>query len=137
MIAAQQRLEHKPGDLVDIWYDQLNEDTFGWRRPAQVATVNDDEGNLTVRFQGRTLGRRQQEVRIRVLYFVYMWPLVADEEEDWSICRREIQNLIATFVTTGLVLQQSGWHVSPRTRTRDGRRPHSRRIAMGIVPISY
>ena len=41
MAVVQQRAEHRPGDLVDIWYDPPNKDTPGRRGPAQIATVNE------------------------------------------------------------------------------------------------
>ena len=46
-----ERGEHKPGDLVDTWYDFPNEDTPGWRGPAQIVTANDGEDNVTALFQ--------------------------------------------------------------------------------------
>ena len=54
MIAAMETPEHKPGDLVDIWYDPPRKGTPGWRGPAQIATVNKGGGNITVRSQGET-----------------------------------------------------------------------------------
>ena len=71
-VASIERSEHQPGDLVDIWYDPPNKDTPGWRGPAQISSVQIDEGNVTVRFQGKTLDRRYQEVRAHVPYLVYL-----------------------------------------------------------------
>lgn len=65
-IPAQERAEHRPGDLVDIWYDPPNNDTPGWRGPASVVSPSFGECNFAVRFQGRTLDRRQQEVLVHV-----------------------------------------------------------------------
>lgn len=55
-IVVQERAEHQPGDLVDIWCDPLNKDTPARRGPAQIASVNFGEGNVTVRSQGRDIG---------------------------------------------------------------------------------
>ena len=51
-VVALQRAQYLPGDLVDIWYDPPNEDTFGWRGPAQIASIQGNEGNVIARFQG-------------------------------------------------------------------------------------
>ena len=37
--------------------------------------------------------------------------------------RRDVEGSSASFVTTGVVLQQFDWHVSQHIRTHDGRRP--------------
>ena len=54
-VAAQERSEYTVGQLVDIWYEPSHKDATGWRGPAQIASLNEGEGNITVRFQGRTL----------------------------------------------------------------------------------
>ena len=71
IVAAQEHSEYQPKGLVDIWYEPTNKEVSGWRGPAQVAAVNRGEGNIAVRFQGRTLHRRPQEVRHHVPYLVY------------------------------------------------------------------
>lgn len=58
-----ERSEHTFGDLVYVWYDPFNHDTSGWRGPAQTSSVDDGEGNITVRFHGAILDRRRHEVR--------------------------------------------------------------------------
>ena len=70
-IASVERSEHNPGGLSDSWYVPPNEDTPGWRGPARIATANDGEANITVRFQGETLDRRHQEVRAHVPCLVH------------------------------------------------------------------
>lgn len=71
-VAAQERSEHQPGDLVDIWYDFPNGDAPGWGGPAQIVSANDGGGDITVRSQGRTLDRRHQEVGMHVPYFMHV-----------------------------------------------------------------
>ena len=46
-----ERSEHVPRNLTAMWYDPLSGDTPGWRAPAQIAIVNEGEGNVTVMFQ--------------------------------------------------------------------------------------
>lgn len=61
-VVAMERSEHKPGDLVDIRYDHPNKDIPGWRGPAQIDTVNDGEGNIIARPQGRILEELESTV---------------------------------------------------------------------------
>ena len=117
-----QRADYLPGDLVDIRYDPPNKDTPGWRGPAQIASVQADEGNVTVRFQGKTLDRRQQEVRVHVPYLVYLSTVLDHKAHQFGIIKRETENLSSSFVTVGVVHHAGAWSVTPRTRTHDGRR---------------
>lgn len=48
--------------------------------------------------------------------------VVAHEAHQWNIIRRGAESLPASGLTIGIVLQQSGWHVTPRAHTHDGRR---------------
>ena len=113
---------HRPGDLVDIWYDLPNEDAPGWRGPAQIATVIEGEGDLTVRSQGKTSDRRRQEVRIHVAYLVDLPSVVHSRSHQWNIVGREVKSSSASFTTLDVVFQQYGWHIGQRIRNYDGRR---------------
>ena len=106
-IAAQERAEHQPADLVDIWYDPPSKDTPGWRGPAQIASVNVGEGNVIVRFQGRTLDRRRRALRVHVLYLVYPATLISSHEPEWSVLKREVETLKSASVIVGTVFQGS------------------------------
>ena len=85
-VAAQKRLgqanRHKTvapvelqgysvGDLVDIWFDPHPKEQSGWRGPAEIAAINSDEGDITVRFQGGTVNRKHQEVTPHIAYLVF------------------------------------------------------------------
>ena len=120
MIAAQERAELQAGDLVDIWYDPQNEDTPGWRGLAQIASVNFGEGNLIVRFQGRTLDRRHQEVRVHVPYLVFTVTAISNFDLQFSVLRREVENITIGFVTLGVVQQQGCWHLITRSKLPEG-----------------
>jgi len=52
----------KPKDLVEIWFEPSHKDLPGWRGPAEILSVNADDGNFSVRLQGRTLIRQNSEV---------------------------------------------------------------------------
>ena len=41
-------VDHQPGDLVDIWYVPPNTGAPGRGGPAQLASVNDGETNITI-----------------------------------------------------------------------------------------
>ena len=107
-MASIERSEHQPGDLVDIWYDPPNKDTPGWRGLAQVSFVQVDEGNLTVRFQGKTFDRRHQEVRAHVPYLVYLSSVLDHKASQWHILQREVEALSDVFLTVGAVHSSGG-----------------------------
>ena len=53
--------EFQVGDLVDVWYEpQTKDDPRGWRGPVKIASINLAEANVTVRYQGHTLDRRNK-----------------------------------------------------------------------------
>ena len=62
------------GDLVDIWYEPAHKEAKGWRGPAKIASINFETGenHINVRYQGRTLERRPQEVRVHIPYLVFL-----------------------------------------------------------------
>ena len=115
-IAAQERAEIQQGDFGDIWCDPPNKDTPGRRGPAQIASVNLGEGNVTVRFQGRTLDGRHQEARVHVLYLVYQVCFLDCNQQQWGALKRGAENLTSAFVILG------GWHLTPRSSHADGKR---------------
>ena len=120
-VVALQRAKYLPGELVDIWYDPPNEDTPGWRGPAQIASVQENEGNVIVRFQGKTLDRRQPEVRAHVPHLVYLSIVLGHKGHQFDIIRRDTDNLSSSFLTVGVVFHAGAWYVTLRTRTHDGR----------------
>ena len=134
-----ERSEHRPGDLVDIWFDPPNKDTPGWRGPAQISSINDGEGNITVRFQGRTLDRRHQEVRQHVPYFIFVATLIPHKDTQWQIVRQGAECITHGCIALGATYQQSGWHVASHTHTHDGRRllDAALSIAHSTLHLSY
>ena len=122
-VAALERAEHQPGDLVDIWYDLPNKDTPGWRGPAQIASVQETEGNVRVRSQWKTLDRRSQEVRAQVPYLVYLSSVIDHKAYQFDICRKEVENLLSVaYLIVGLIFHHGAWNLTPRTRTTEGGR---------------
>ena len=86
-IAAGERSELTPGTLVDLWFEPTNKDVQGWRGPGKIMTVQADEGNVTIRYQGRSLDRRFAEVRPHLPYLVFFSGLHSDLHSHWDYIR--------------------------------------------------
>ena len=80
------------------------------------------EGNLAVRFQGKSLDRRHQEARTHVPYLACLPTCVAHRQYLWGFVSRDAENPSASSMTFGVVFQQLGWHVILLTRKHGGRR---------------
>ena len=120
-IIALERNEHKPKDLLNIWYDLPNQDTPNWLNPTQIAIVNDDDPHSTAKFQGRTLDRGYQEIRVHVPYLVFTLADVSRKENEWNITPRDVKHFAPSFVTSA-AQQPRGWHLTPKPRTFDGKK---------------
>ena len=109
-VAAIGLAEHTVGDLVDIWYEPSTKDVSGWRGPAQIATINDSDGNITVRFQGRTLDRKHQEVRYPISYFVYCNGSFAQKADAFMTLANYMESTLKLreFTTIGMIYKR-GW----------------------------
>ena len=79
--------DHKPGDRVDLWFEPKNKDQRGWRGPGAIASINAEDGNFSIRFQGRTLDRRNQEVRPHIDYLVFATLIMPAAFESWRSLR--------------------------------------------------
>ena len=118
--------ELQPKGLVDIWFEPTTKDVKGWRGPAEIATVNAADGNITVRYQGRSLDRQINEVRHHIPYLVYFSALHFSLVPYWIELRDFAENLPAgTSKTFGLILdlrsQQTGWKLTRATETAEGK----------------
>ena len=119
--------EMQPGGLVDIWFDPTNKDVPGWRGPAQIATVQENEAQVTVRYQGRTLDRRIQEVRHHIPYLVFFSCLHAELLGQWEHLRDYCEALPrGTAKVFGVVFahnaKHTGWRLTQATQTDEGHR---------------
>ena len=72
--------EYKVGDMVNIWFEP-QKDQPGWRGPAELLSINADDGNYSVRIQGRTLLPQAKEVRPHIPYFVDMMYYTTQTEQ--------------------------------------------------------
>lgn len=103
-------------------HDPPNTDTFGWRGPARIVTVNVRDDNITVRFQGKQLDRRHQRVHMHVPFLVYSSAVIPSKFHQRDAVRRDVDNMPTSFMIVGVVFQQFGWHIAPHIRKYDGRR---------------
>ena len=113
------------GDQVDLWFEPKNKDQSGWRGPGQIATINADEGNISIRHQGRTLDRRNQEVRPHIPFLVFASMTMPDAFGAWLVLKRACQELrLGSVRSLGLVWQDgvnAGWYLSPQSPSARGR----------------
>ena len=119
---ATELADHAPGDLVDIWFDPVNKDTPGWRGPATMKTINHGDGNVTVRYQGRSLDRTGQEVRRHIAYLVFLSLCHPELIHFWNMLRDFTEALVTgTSKTCGLVLStHRGWLMTNFTHSPVG-----------------
>ena len=118
--------EYKPHDLVDIWFEPQNKDQKGWRGPGEILSINADEGNYSVKIQGRTLSRRAQEVRPHIPYFIYMLYLHTSQMDYWIMIRSYCEGLSrGTCITLGVVLSEAtgrhGWLLTKSSQVEPGK----------------
>ena len=82
---AVEQLELQPCDLVDFWRKPATKDESGWRGPARVIELGDKDGDESsatmVRWQGRSLQVRTQDLRRALVYLVHLaFPTVGTQD---------------------------------------------------------
>ena len=71
--AAGEMLELANGDLVDFYREPISKDNSGWLGPATVIDLTQlKEGQLTVRWQGRAILCRVQDVRRALIFCSFL-----------------------------------------------------------------
>ena len=75
---ATEKLELSQGDLVDFYRQPATKDESGWRGPAEV--VEAPGPPIVIRWQGRHLQVRTQDLRRALVYFVFT--LLAFQNDD-------------------------------------------------------
>ena len=134
---ASERLDLKRGDLVDIWRDPATKDLSGWRGPGTV--IDSPSGNaVDVRWQGRVLSCRIQDIRKSLQYAVYL----GGESATFQDVQRHTEKLdnnsqVVSFVKGPTGAWTKSRHArdnpkrSPRTCTSAPRAQHSSRVGKG------
>lgn len=96
-----QLAEFKEHDKVAIWFEPTNKDLCGWRGPGEVLSIGADEGNYSIRIQGRTLMRRPQEVGPHIAFFVFLslvFVEIANELEMLKRYAEEVPNGVVVIL---------------------------------------
>ena len=79
---ANEQLELQQGDLVDFYRQPATKDESGWRGPAEV--VEAPGPPIVIRWQGRHLQVRTQDLRRALVYFVYTLPAFVNDDPQRS-----------------------------------------------------
>ena len=95
---AEEQLEIQPGDLVDFWRKPATKDESGWRGPATVVEPRTPGSTpqgvaSSVRWQGRTLSVRTQDLRRALVYTaLLLFPSWGDNSQ---ACEDLVSRIIA------------------------------------------
>ena len=89
---ALKRMDLQTGELVDIYRTPANKDLTGWRGPATVVDVHAEAGQATVRWQGRTMICKTQDLR-RHLFLALLTTSVRSGSKAVSIIRSAMKRL--------------------------------------------
>ena len=115
--------ELQPEHLCDIWFDKSTKDMPGWRGPARILSINHDQGNVSVRFQGRTLDRIGTEVRPHVPFLVFESALFADRLDHFRLVQSTAEGLpVGHTAVYGLLLNPAGdgWVLTKSAQSSEG-----------------
>ena len=112
---------------MEIWFEPSHKDEAGWRGPAKIATLQHEEGNATVRYQGRSLDRQFPEIRPYVPYVIFLTSQHKQPHLQWTIVRDEAELLPRKGQKIyGLVLNMApahyGWYLSKESKTKQGQK---------------
>ena len=107
-------LELKVGDLVDVYRipkGPMAKDLEGWRGPAKVLDCTPEtlaEGKLWVRWQGRALAVRHQDLRRHVMYTA----LYESGSQPWNLITQVIHAIRNKVMTIGWIhTNHDGWQL--------------------------
>ena len=116
--------EINQGDIVDLWIKPEKKGVEGWRGPGQVIEVNSDEGNVSIRYQGRIRDRKAQEVRLHIPYLVFLSASTTHLEQ-WRILKSACEEIpYSTSQVYGVIQtdgKKPGWYLTKRSQTKEGK----------------
>ena len=97
------------GELVEIFRQPPNKDATGWRGPAEVIdNTTIDQGNVTVRWAGRSMIVRLQDIRKCVLFIAF----TDSGSIPLQTIREHILKLLSGNQLFGWVSTPTGWQLS-------------------------
>lgn len=101
-------LELKPGDLIDFFRPPSSKDVSGWMGPATVAdTTPISQGIIAVRWQGRTIDCRIQDIRRSLVFASFL--SVNSGESPVTILRLAVEHCRDSCIRLGWFKQHSVW----------------------------
>ena len=102
-------LDLRCGEPVDIFRQPQNKDLTGWRGPAQLVDVSTiPHGHVSVRWGGRTMSVRMQDLRRSVLFI----GLTDDGTTQLHTLRQYMLNVFGAIMTLAWVFDAAGWRLS-------------------------
>ena len=112
--ASGQLTELLAGDMVDVYRAPSRKDLTGWRGPAEVlSTRRIDEGVLDIKWGGRTIIARTQDVRRHIL-FVF---LLETAEAPFLCLQRFLLQMLQGSLMLSWVSTPSGWILCNEAKT--------------------
>ena len=102
-------LDLRCGELVDIFRQPQNKDLTGWRGPASIVDVTTiPHGHISVRWGGRTMSVRLQDMRRSVLFI----GLTDDGSVPLHTLRQYMLNVFSAVMTLAWIFDSDGWRLS-------------------------
>jgi hypothetical protein len=111
------QLELVPGDLVDIYRTPRQKDNTGWRGPCTVVSTHGvEQGYLDVKWGGRTMACRIQDVRKALLYPA----LLRNRPDEYALdlLRQHVASMVGVTEIYSMINTQDGWQLSQAARSR-------------------
>ena len=104
-----QLLDLRCGDTVEIFRQPNQKDLTGWRGPAQIVDVTTiPHGHVSVRWGGRTMSVRMQDLRRAVLFV----GLTDDGSVPLHYLRQYMLSVTSGIMTLAWVFNADGWRLS-------------------------
>ena len=99
-------LELKLGDLVEFFRRPLNKDVSGWHGPAEVVNLTSlQNGLLHVKWQGRVIAVRIQDVRTAMVYAAFL----TQPSGPIRTFKAEVEGQIGNVLRLGWMRQGQNW----------------------------
>ena len=106
---AGELLSLVPGDSVDVYRSPAQKDLSGWRGPCEViSTRSMANGVIDIRWSGRTLTARVQDIRRTSIYCF----LTEDGEPPIEVLRTHVMAMSHGIQTLAWVVNERGWQLS-------------------------
>ena len=116
-------LELKLGDLVEFYRKPVTKDAVGWHGPAEVVNLTSlKDGLLHVKWQGRVIAVRIQDVRTAMVYFSFLMR----PSGPIKTFKAEVENQTANVLRLGWMRQGQNWIEC------QGNRSHSSLLVAGL-----